>query len=258
MLWAAALTALFAWWASTGAILYAVRRADRSGAHGALVLAATPLLAAGLAGLVWSLPQAGLAGVYAGFLSALAVWGWVEVTFLTGAVTGPSRAPCPPGLTGAPRLWRAWSAVGHHELLLTFGLLVMVILGAEAANPIGPWTYALLYGARIAAKVNLFLGAPRINLEFMPTPLAHLSSYFRRGPVTLAFPLAVTALTGLAAWLLIAMAGAEGPRAAGYALLAALAALALAEHWLMVVPLPDAALWRWMLPETPESERETS
>jgi len=31
-------------------------------------------------------------------------------------------------------------------------------------------------------------------------------------------------------------------------LLAALSALALIEHWLMVVPLPDAKLWRWMLP----------
>ncbi|MEO0929805.1 MAG: DUF3623 family protein, partial [Pseudomonadota bacterium] len=34
----------------------------------------------------------------------------------------------------------------------------------------------------------------------------------------------------------------------GFALLTALSALALLEHWLMVVPLPDAKLWRWMLP----------
>ena len=27
-----------------------------------------------------------------------------------------------------------------------------------------------------------------------------------------------------------------------------LTALALLEHWLMVLPLPDAKLWRWMLP----------
>ena len=34
----------------------------------------------------------------------------------------------------------------------------------------------------------------------------------------------------------------------GHALLAAITALALLEHWLMVLPLPDAKLWRWMLP----------
>jgi putative photosynthetic complex assembly protein 2 len=37
----------------------------------------------------------------------------------------------------------------------------------------------------------------------------------------------------------------------GYALLTALTALAALEHWLMVIPLPDAKLWRWMLPVPP-------
>jgi hypothetical protein len=42
--------------------------------------------------------------------------------------------------------------------------------------------------------------------------------------------------------------------------LASLSALALLEHWLMVLPLPDAKLWRWMLPardnETPDLRPE--
>jgi putative photosynthetic complex assembly protein 2 len=33
-----------------------------------------------------------------------------------------------------------------------------------------------------------------------------------------------------------------------FTLLTTLSALALLEHWLMVLPLPDAKLWRWMLP----------
>ena len=33
-----------------------------------------------------------------------------------------------------------------------------------------------------------------------------------------------------------------------------MAALATIEHWLMVVPLPDAKLWRWMLP-TPNTAK---
>ena len=37
-----------------------------------------------------------------------------------------------------------------------------------------------------------------------------------------------------------------------FAFLAAIAALALLEHWLMVLPLPDAKLWRWMLPAAKE------
>ena len=48
--------------------------------------------------------------------------------------------------------------------------------------------------------------------------------------------------------------------AIGFTLLASLSALAILEHWLMVLPLPDAKLWRWMLPardnETPDLRPE--
>ena len=41
----------------------------------------------------------------------------------------------------------------------------------------------------------------------------------------------------------------------GYTLLASLTALALIEHWFMVVPIRDAELWKWMLP-TSVSKKE--
>jgi len=31
--------------------------------------------------------------------------------------------------------------------------------------------------------------------------------------------------------------------------------LATLEHWLMVIPLPDAKLWRWMLPSLPTTSK---
>ena len=51
---------------------------------------------------------------------------------------------------------------------------------------------------------------------------------------------------------------AEPAQAVGFALLTAMTALALLEHWLMVLPLPDARLWRWMLPEAPGPILKTS
>jgi hypothetical protein len=42
-------------------------------------------------------------------------------------------------------------------------------------------------------------------------------------------------------------AGTPG-EAVGFALIFAITMLAILEHWLMVLPLPDAKLWRWMLP----------
>jgi putative photosynthetic complex assembly protein 2 len=249
--WLAALYALFAWWFSTGAILIVVRRADRAGgaAHGRALLYATPVLALGLAGLTMSAHASGTHVVWGGFASALAIWGWIELAFLSGVVTGPERRPCPPGLGGVARFVRAWRTVSHHELALLTGLLVVTIATTGAANDVAFWTYLILFVARISAKLNLFFGVPRINTEFVPRPLVHLKTYFRRGPVTPAFPISITVLTCGAAVFAQRLWVAETPDAvAAAALLTTLAVMAIVEHWLMVVPLPDAKLWRWMMP----------
>lgn len=246
-------SAIFLWWFFTGVILLAVRWADRQGgtAHGMVVLAAVPFLALGTAGVITSLPGTSVPAVYAGFLGALAIWGWIELAFLAGIVTGPERRPCPPGLTGWPRFLRAWNTVAHHELALAIGLLGLVAVSDGAANKVALWTYLILWVARVSAKLNLFFGVPRINLEFVPARLDHIKGYFRQGHVTPLFPFAVTLLTFTTGFFVERLITATDPVAiAVHTLLAALAALALLEHWLMVVPLPDAKLWRWMLPDS--------
>ncbi|MBM1221771.1 DUF3623 domain-containing protein [Ponticoccus sp. SC2-23] len=260
--WIAAALAVFVWWFATGVILVAVRWADRqadgrqNAAHGLALFGAVPLLALGAAGVIASLNDPGLGGVYAGFLGALAIWGWIEMAFLTGIITGPEREDCPPGLTGAARFFRAWNTVAHHEIALTLGLLAIVVVSASDTGGTALWTYLVLYVARISAKLNLFLGAPRINLEFVPARLVHLKSYFRRGPVTLMFPASITALTFAVGCFTERLIAADTvANQVHFMLLAVLSGLALLEHWLMVVPLPDAKLWRWMLP-SPKTIRE--
>ena len=247
--WIASLIAIFVWWFSTGAILVAVRRADRLGTHKRTVILGLPLLVVGIWAVNASLADASVFGAYLGFAGALAIWGWIELAFLAGVITGPMRDECPVGLAGKDRFFRAFSTVAYHELALTIGLWGLVVASDGAANRVALATYLVLFLARILAKLNLFFGVPRINLEFVPDQLLHLKSYFKRGPVTLAFPAAITILTALLAvcaerlWT----AGSD-VTVVGFALLTAMAALALLEHWLMVVPLPDAKLWRWMLP----------
>jgi putative photosynthetic complex assembly protein 2 len=97
--------------------------------------------------------------------------------------------------------------------------------------------------------LNLFLGVPRINIQFLPRPLAHLASHFRIGRITAFFPLSVSALTVASALLLERAINVDTPgMSVGYALLTCLCLLALLEHWFMVLPLPDEKLWRWMMP----------
>lgn len=249
--WIAALAALFIWWFATGVILLVVRRSDRTGgeSHFLSVVLGVPALALGTAALIVTAGDTSVLAVYVSFMGALAVWGWIELTFLSGVVTGPDKRPSPPGATGIRRFAAAWGAVAHHEILLLLGLALVVALNAGAENTTGLWTYTILFFARIAAKLNLYYGVPRINLEFVPSTLTHVKSHMRQGPVTFAFPVAITCLTfatGCFAERLLAAetAGSE----IKYALLTAISGLALLEHWFMVLPLPDARLWRWMLP----------
>lgn len=255
--WIASLIAVFVWWFSTGAILVAVRRADRLGTHGMTTFLGVPFLVLGLWAVVESLNDVSVGGAYLGFIGALALWGWIELTFLAGVITGPMKEDCPPGLSGRERFFRAFQTVAYHELALTIGLWGLVVASDGAPNQIAMATYLVLFLARILAKLNLYFGVPRINLEFVPERLDHLKSYFRRSSVTLAFPAAITILTAL-----LAVCGerlwtaTSDVTVVGFALLTAIAALALLEHWLMVVPLPDAKLWRWMLPAPKSMTKE--
>ena len=247
--WIAVPVALFLWWFSTGAILWVVRRTEDEGGKQA-AMAALPLLMGGCMGVWLSLERGDVGGAYLGFAAALAVWGWIELAFLTGLITGPNGYPCPPDAIGIERFVRAWGTIAYHEILLILVLAVFIAISWGQLNPIAFWTFAILFGARITAKLNLFFGVPKINIEFLPTHLAHLPSHFRIARMNWFFPISVTALSVLVAGL-VALAGHAETQGGtvGYVLLATLSALALLEHWLLVLPLPDAKLWRWMLPE---------
>ncbi|MBK5933459.1 hypothetical protein CCR78_05625 [Rhodovulum imhoffii] len=251
--WFAALAALFIWWFSTGAILVIVRYAEHRGltAHRRATLWGLPGLALGILGFEVTRHIDSVGAVYLAFLSALAIWGWVELAFLTGVITGPNTSHCHVRARGWERFLRAYGTIAYHETLLVIILFGMLVTSHGAPNTVGLWTFIVLFFARISAKLNLFLGVPKINVEFLPTPLAHLPSHFRISKMNWLFPLSVSALTfAVACWLERLFDAAITPAdTVGFALLASLTALALLEHWLMVLPLPDEKLWRWMMPE---------
>jgi putative photosynthetic complex assembly protein 2 len=115
---------------------------------------------------------------------------------------------------------------------------------------VGLWTFAILLVSRLSAKLNLFFGVPNFTAEFFPDHLRHLTSYLRKGPTNALFPASLAAGVALA-WA-AAMSGLRADSTpfemVGYALVFALTALALIEHAFMVLPIQDAALWRWALP----------
>ncbi|MCA3532234.1 MAG: DUF3623 family protein, partial [Rhodobacter sp.] len=137
--WLAALAALFLWWFSTGVILWRVRRADNGtpGGHVWSVLLGLPLLIAGGLGFHHSLSDASVTGVHIAFLSALAIWGWIELAFLSGIITGPNRRPCPETAPEWERFLRAFGTIAWHEILLAAVTGVMGLMAWDQPNHFG-------------------------------------------------------------------------------------------------------------------------
>jgi putative photosynthetic complex assembly protein 2 len=248
--WIAALVALFAWWFFTGIILLIVRRADLRNAHMWATMANLPVLALGCVVAWHTIWDTSTMGVYTAFFAALAIWGWIELSFLTGVITGPNRYYLREGVPEWERFLRAWGTIAYHEIALLTGLLSLAWLTHGAPNKFAFWTFGVLFFARISAKLNLYLGVRKINTEFIPSPLRHVPSHFREAKINWLFPTSVTALSFAVACFMERIADAPTPAAAaGFALLTTMTALALLEHWLMILRLPDEKLWRWMLPK---------
>jgi len=238
----------FAWWISTGIVLWVVRRPNWP--RNRATLAATPILIAGFFGLSLSSGDTTVLGAYFASLSALLVWGWLEVSFLTGSITGPTKASCPPEIGGAHRFFWAVNAIVYHEIALLVGGLVVVLLTFGAANQFGLATYALLWTFRLSAKLNLFLGVRNLGTEFLPHSLAFLASFFRRRPMNSLFPVSITAATVVLVLLIQQVFPPEASvfHRTGFGILATLTALAVIEHWFLVLPIDIAPpLWRWAL-----------
>lgn len=245
----AILFGIFVWWFSTGAILWLATRPGRWPAIATLLTA--PIAAAAAVGLWRAAGDPTAWGAFEGFSCAILIWGWFELAFLSGMVLGPSKAPCPPELTGWARFRAAWRALAHHELGLVAALVLLAAISWEQHNQVGFYTFTVLFLARISAKLNVFLGVPNLTEEFLPPAVSHLKTFFSRGPASPIHPVTVMAL-GFATMFLaqrafVAPAGSGAE--AGFVLISTLAALALVEHLIMVLPVRDAALWRWALPE---------
>jgi putative photosynthetic complex assembly protein 2 len=142
---------------------------------------------------------------------------------------------------------QAVQAILWHELGIVAAGLAIVVITWQAPNQVGTWTFMVLWSMRTSAKLNLFLGVRNLSEEFLPPHLVYLLSFFRRRNMNLLFPVSVTAATGVAAMMVATATDAPPTAAIGLMLVTTMLALAILEHWLLVLPLPATALWRWAM-----------
>ncbi|KAA6182840.1 DUF3623 domain-containing protein [Thiohalocapsa marina] len=252
--------ALFLWWFSTGVILYLDRRPASTypwSLLGATILAVLSVLA------VHAVRDHGtLFGAYVSFTAGVFIWGWMEMSYFMGFVTGPRKQPCPDGCGGWTRFWLAIQTSLYHELVIVAAGLGLAWLTWGAVNQVGTWTFVVLWWMRWSAKLNLFFGVPNLNEDWLPEHIRFLTSYLAKRPMNLLFPVSVSVAT-VVMCLLVAAAldlPAAGFGAVALMLTSTLLALAILEHWFLVLPLADAALWNWALDgprETPPSAGDT-
>jgi putative photosynthetic complex assembly protein 2 len=238
-----ALHGLLIWWASTGLILFldglpkATFRWSMAGA--------TAVLAGALYGLTVSAGDTTVAGAYTAFTCGVLIWGWLEISFYMGYVTGPRTHRCAHGCGGWRHFGHAIQACLYHELAVLGLAGVVIALTWGAPNPFGAWTFIVLWWMHQSARLNVFLGVSNLNAEFLPDHLDHIKSFLTQKPMNMLFPFSVTAST-VCAVQLFQRAGQDAADtfgAAGYSLLATMMVLAILEHWFLVMPLPALKLW---------------
>ncbi len=237
------------WFVATGLIAWADNR-ERATFSRSLLIGSV----AGIAGLLVILLSSLVVhvwAVYLSFLGALMVWGWHELSFLTGASAGPRRGPADPSLTGIARFRQAAATVMHHEVALAVTALLLISLSWNAPNQIGATVFVLMFGMRLISKINLFVGVPNSSSEMLPDQLAYLKTYFGPNRMTLLLGLSIAAIAGATAWFAaLALAAPVGSAAmVGASLLTTLALLGVLEHLFLALPFRDGMLWGWAYPQ---------
>ena len=246
-LWLPVIFGIFIWWFATGLVLLLDGLPHTTFRWSLLI---SSLLAIGaLVGLAHTADQSTALGVYCAFTCALLVWGWHELTFLTGSLTGPRKKAFVPNKDGSGRFSQAVAAILWHELaIIACGLLIVAITWG-AQNQIGTWTFLVLWIMRISAKLNLYFGVRNLSEEFLPAHLAYMGSYFLKRRMNFFLPLSVVGSSIVLALLLVRAFEPGSPSAmtVGLLLVSTMLAMAILEHLLLVLPLQSTALWKWAL-----------
>lgn len=240
-----ALYALFVWWFSTGVIIWLDLRPRTfrwaMGVGTALFAFCLWQLSAGSA-------DTSVVGTYVAFTAAVLAWGWQEMAFFMGYVTGPRRAGPPDGVSEWQRFVCGVQACLWHELAIIATGAIIIASTWGAPNQTGTWTFCLLWAMRQSAKLNFFLGVLNLGEQFIPPQLAYLSGYLRRRSINLLFPISVTAGTvGIALLLNRLSEPLSDTAATGLTFLVTMLTLAVIEHWVLILPIPFARLWDWAL-----------
>ncbi|MBB4211406.1 hypothetical protein CCR85_04730 [Rhodothalassium salexigens] len=250
--------AVFLWWFSTGLILYLNRRPRWTFKWS--LAGGTLLFAGALLGLDWSAEATTPAALFCSFSCGLIAWGWQELTFYLGYLTGPRKHRCAPGCSGWRHFGHALQISKYHEISIVVTGVVIAAITWGSPNQLALLTFMLVMVMHQSARINVFLGVRNVSEDWVAPHMDFLKSFLRVRPMNPFFPVSQVVAGAAEYWLVTeAMAAPAGSATAiSYTFLAAMLGLAMIEHWFLVLPLPLAGLWncfhRSESPERPASK----
>jgi putative photosynthetic complex assembly protein 2 len=170
------------------------------------------------------------------------------MSFLMGFITGPRTHACLERCSGWRHFLHASQAIIYNEIATLVAAVLIGLATWQAPNRVALWTYLILWSMRLSAKLNLFFGVPNLGDKLLPPHLQYLKGFFRRRSMNLLFPFSITAST-IGVWILFQryLAAEDAFNQTCYALIVSLLALAVLEHWFMVLPLPSERMWKWAM-----------
>ncbi len=240
-----AIFVLFIWWFSTGAVIYLNNLPKYT--YRWSFLGATFVLAASVYGLYETSHSDTIASAYLSFTFGLLAWAWTQFTFYTGLITGPRTTPCPSSCKGPLHFWHAAETSLYHEITAALLGVVICFMTMNGTNHVGSWTYTIIWLMHSSAKVNAVLGVRNLNDHFFPEQLRYLTSFLKKRPMNLLFPVSITVSTvAIAVLVHKAMEIQDDPfQLLAFTFYIVILALGIIEHWFLVLPIPAEALWNW-------------
>jgi len=237
--------AAMCWWFGTGVILWLDRLPPKSFRWS--LSGWTILLLLSFWGVFESMQQVSVANAYLGFGSVIVMWGWHELAFLTGWITGPRKVALQQGLTGWARFKQSLDVILYHEIALLINFALLWLIQGDNPNHVALCTFSLLWFMRVSGKLNLYFGVPQNGAQYLPSHLSYLGSYFPARNMTSWFILSFTTAVGTWLWILSQTQLGLIEATTGWVLLASLLGLGILEHAMMVLPWPLERLWGWAL-----------
>ncbi len=242
----AAVVTVFGWWFSTGLILLLNHLPVNT--HRFSMAALTVLGMFTFREIAATSTDTSVSAALLAYVQALIIWGWLEMGYLMGFVTGPSNRSCPAGATGWNRFSLALQTSLYHELLVVLVIFAVIARTAGEPNQVTALCCVSLWLMRWSAKLNLFLGVRNFHEDWLPASQRYLASYMSERRINGLLPFSVVIGCSFSVYFFVAAAeGTTGASTAGNLIVGLLLSLAVMEHLFLVLPLNDSKLWSWAL-----------